>query len=82
MCAQKTRRYVGNITVNTDSFKAYMPLTNVTCTGGAGTNVLTFEGTATKDFSNTTWESTGTNNELMKIKPVGNYEVYDPNGAR
>ena len=59
-----------NIGVNTSAFSQYMPINNVTFKGGTGTNVLVFEGTATKDFENTTWGGTGTNNELIGVKPV------------
>ncbi|MCR5775073.1 MAG: hypothetical protein K6G42_08310, partial [Lachnospiraceae bacterium] len=59
-----------NVSVDTSKLTTYMPVTNVKCTGGAGTNILTFEGTAAADFSNTTGNGTGTNEQLMKIKPV------------
>ena len=58
------------VTVDTSKLTSYMPVTDVTCTGGKGTNILTFEGKAAKDFSNMTWGGSGTNAELMKIKPV------------
>ena len=60
-----------DVTVDANSFSDYMPLKDVKWTGkGLGTNVLVFEGIAAKNFSNTTWESTGTNEELMDIRPV------------
>jgi|GEM_PF-755113 len=59
-----------NVSVDTSKLTTYMPVTNVKCTGGAGTNILTFEGTAAADFSNTTGNGTGTNEQLMKINPV------------
>ncbi len=52
------------------ALQEYMPVTDVQYVDGVGTNVLTFTATASKDFSNTTWPGSGTNEELMKIKPV------------
>lgn len=79
---------VSNPTVDTTKFEKYMPLTDVKYVDGKGTNVLVFEGTATKNFSNTTWPggtdeagkdygASGTNAELMKIKPVNGGIVKD-----
>ena len=70
-----------NVTVDTSKFSTYMPINNVTCTGGKGTNILTFEGTATKDFENGTFSNgSGTNNELMDIKPVNGGTIKDIKG--
>lgn len=70
-----------NVTVDTSKFSTYMPINNVTCTGGKGTNVLTFEGTATKDFENGTFSNgSGTNNELMDIKPINGGTIKDIRG--
>jgi len=70
-----------NVTVDASKFEAQMPLTNVTWTGkGVGTNVLVFEGIASENFANTTWESTGTNDILMDVKPVNGGTVKDVKG--
>ena len=70
-----------NVTVDTSKFSKYMPINNVTCTGGKGTNILTFEGTATKDFENGTFSNgSGTNDELMDIKPVNGGTIKDIKG--
>ena len=50
--------------------------------GGAGTNVLVFEGTAAKNFKNTTWgggnvEASGTNKKIMGIQPINGGNVKD-----
>lgn len=63
--------------VDTTQFADYMPLdaNSIKCVAGEGTNMLVFEGTASKDFSNTTWSGSGTNEELIKIKPVTDSSV-------
>ena len=70
------------MTINPSAIEAYMPLEGITFKGGAGTNVLVFEGTAAKNFKNTTWGgdgvvASGTNKELMKIKPINGGTVKD-----
>ncbi len=72
-----------------------MPVSNVTYVGGVGTNVLVFEGTATRDFANTTWEkgekdglgntadkTSGTNAELVNLRNVVSGNVSDRSGNK
>ena len=65
------------IDVNNEQIQQYMPVENVQFIGGVGTNILVFEGTATRDFSNTTWPGSGTNKELLEVTPVNGGHVKD-----
>lgn len=79
---------VSSPSVDVNRFATYMPLKDVKYVDGKGTNVLVFEGTATKNFSNNTWPgddttgkgASGTNAELMKIHPVSGGTVKDMMG--